>query len=247
MFFAVTAYDEAGNTSSLSNTLTVSTLPLTPPGQNLIAAYGFNEGSGTVITNSATATYNGTYVGTPAWTAGKNGGGLTFSGSSGYVNMGDVNSVDGVNALTVSAWMKTTGTTEQHLVDKGICQGVVNDGPFELGANFFTSGRASFVIYKSGGSPNYYPLESSVAVNDGLWHHISATYDGSTMRMYVDGIASGQASVPGVILSSTSNALEVGGHCNGGSILWKGSVDDVRIYSRALSPAEVATDMNTPL
>ncbi len=77
------------------------------------------------------------------------------------------------------------------------------------------------------------------------WAHIAATYDGTTLRMYVDGSQVASAARTGVIKTST-NALTLGGDPFYGQY-FRGTIDEVRIYNRALSAAEVQTDMNTRL
>ena len=77
----------------------------------------------------------------------------------------------------------------------------------------------------------------------GVWTHLAATYDGVTMRFYVNGVQVGSRAQTGSMLVST-RALRIGGNSVWGEYL-NGLVDDVRIYNRALSPAEIQTDMNT--
>jgi chitodextrinase len=238
--YTVAATDAAGNVSALSTSVNGTTQAPPPPVSGLMVSYNFDEGVGTVLNDISGNNHPGTLVSSPAWITGANGGGLSFNGSTSYVTAGDVNTLDGLTNLTVAGWIKTTATTEKHIVDKSACDGVTNGGPFEFGTNFFTPGKLALVFYKNGGAPNYYWVESSANVNDGVWHKVAGTYDGTSLKVYVDGVLSGTSTAPGVTLSSTSNALEIGGHCNGNAYIWSGAVDDVRVYNRALSASEVA-------
>lgn len=218
--------------------------PVVPAAGGLVAAYGFSEASGTRVGDASSAGRSGTVSGAPGWTAGKFGTGLAFSSASQWVSMGDVAALDGLAGLTVSAWARTTETGEKHIVGKSRCDGVGNGGPFELGTGFFTSGRATMLVYHSTG---FVYVESPTSVADGAWHHLTGTYDGVTVKVYVDGVLAATKSTPQLQLPATSNSLELGGHCNGNSYFWNGAIDEVRLYSRALSAAEISTDMNNPV
>ncbi len=77
------------------------------------------------------------------------------------------------------------------------------------------------------------------------WTHLAATHDGTTLRLYVNGVQVGSRPVAGALLTSTG-ALRIGGNSIWGEF-FQGRIDEVRIYNRALSAAELQTDMNTPL
>src|SRR5262249_14065065 len=108
------------------------------------------------------------------------------------------------------------------------------------------------------GGPNTYirrsPLNGTIdqhagtatRLAPGAWHHLAATYDGSVLRMYVDGVQVGTLNAPGNIATTVGAPLEIGGDALWGEF-WSGLIDDVRIYNRALSAAEVTTNMNTPV
>jgi hypothetical protein len=75
-----------------------------------------------------------------------------------------------------------------------------------------------------------------------VWHLITGTYDGTTMKLYVDGVVVASAAATGSI-AVTSDPLDVGNK-NGstvGSDTFSGNLDDVRIYDRAISASEIAT------
>src|SRR5262249_50236266 len=82
---------------------------------------------------------------------------------------------------------------------------------------------------------------SQVALN--TWTHLAATYDGSALRYYVNGTLTDSQNHTGQINTSTG-ALRIGGNSVWGED-FKGLIDEVRIYNRALSAAEIQADMNT--
>ena len=126
------------------------------PTNGLIGYWKLDEGSGTLTVDSSGNGNTGTINGTPTWTTGKNGAALLFSdaGGSYYLDMGNITAMNGLTAITVSAWVKSSSVGanagEHHFTDKSACDG--GSGPFELGVNM-TGGtnNAEFVVYPAGG------------------------------------------------------------------------------------------------
>ena len=81
----------------------------------------------------------------------------------------------------------------------------------------------------------------ATAVPVNTWTHLAATYDGTTLRLFANGTQVGSAAMSGTLVKS-ANALSIGG-----SLVWgeyfEGLIDEVRIYNRALTAAEIRTDM----
>src|SRR5207244_13011036 len=73
------------------------------------------------------------------------------------------------------------------------------------------------------------------------WTHLAVTYDGATLRLYVNGIQTAAQAVTGSLLSSTA-PLRIGGDAPWGEY-FSGTIDEVRVYNRALSAAEIQVDM----
>jgi hypothetical protein len=78
----------------------------------------------------------------------------------------------------------------------------------------------------------------------GKWVHLAATFDGTTMRLYMDGTESGTMPRPGALLP-TNGRLVLGNYEVGHLSYFKGLLDDVRIYRRVLSPEEIRSDATT--
>jgi hypothetical protein len=83
------------------------------------------------------------------------------------------------------------------------------------------------------------------AVPANSWTHLAATYDGAMVRLYVNGVQVSSHAQTGAI-SSSANPVQIGGDTIYGQY-FQGRIDEVRIYNRALSQAEIQTDMNAPL
>lgn len=216
-----------------------------------IAAYNFDEGQGTTLFDQSGNSYNGVLQNGPLWTTGKHGSALSFDGVNDYVSLGDIAQADGLTAITVSLWVNFanagSATYETHFIDKSGCNGYPDSGPWELGAALTSSHKAEFVIYPQGGSPATFIFSgaSSTTVDDAKWHFITGRYDGSELSIWVDGVQENAVYVPNLTLNTTTYGLDIGGHCNGASpYFFAGSIDDVRLYDRALSASEIQADMN---
>jgi hypothetical protein len=78
-----------------------------------------------------------------------------------------------------------------------------------------------------------------------VWTHVAGTYDGTTLRLYINGVQVASVNRTGPIATSTG-PLRIGGNSLWGEF-FQGRIDEVRVYNRALTPAEIQTDMNTPV
>lgn len=222
---------------------------------DMSAWWKLDDGAGTAVTDSSGNGFSGVLgVGgcspgsgaCPSWSSsGRTGSALSFDGVDDYVNLGDIDAFDGLTAMTVSVWIKAANTnaaaTEIHWVGKSFCGGNTNDGPWEMLGGGFSAHIASFVVYPDGGVPSaYVAVDGVTTVDDTKWHMLAGVYDGSKIYIYVDGKLDASANLAGVALSSTSNYVDIGGDCNGhGGYYWNGLIDDVKFYTRALSPAEI--------
>src|SRR5262249_42596446 len=97
----------------------------------------------------------------------------------------------------------------------------------------------------TGGKFSPGPLFGTAALPVNTWSHLASTFDGSALRLYVNGIqvASRAQSVP---IQTSSGALTIGGDGLYGQF-WIGKIDEVRIYNRALTATEIQSDMVTPI
>ncbi len=88
-------------------------------------------------------------------------------------------------------------------------------------------------------------VAGSAALPLNTWSHLAATYDGNTLRLYVNGTLVGSGPQSGTIAVS-AGVLRIGGNAVWGEY-FSGLIDEVRIYSRVLAASEIQADMNTPI
>jgi hypothetical protein len=197
---------------------------LTQPANNLgLAGYwSFNEATGTMAGDSSGNKRAGTLSG-GTWAAGKRGSGLSFNGTSDKVSGPSIT----VGAsMTISAWIKKTSSTGQKSFFSNRGGGNV----------YFGLSGSQVFLYDNAGSPASI-VSGSGAVQFGQWQHVVATSNGSTITFYVNGVQVYQTSQA---RSASTGTFGIGWDPNIASEYWNGSIDEVRLYSRALTAAEVA-------
>jgi regulation of enolase protein 1 (concanavalin A-like superfamily) len=236
---ATLIYDTSLTVSSGTATISVTNAPSQPPsssGGGLVAAYSFDEGIGSTVSDSSGAGNNGSIQGATWASTGKFGKALSFNGTSSSVRINDSVSLHLTNGMTLEAWVYPTALGNwDEIIYKG------DDDYFLEAATPQTAGPAVGL-----GSTSKYPMLStanSLALN--TWTHIAGTYDGSSLRIYINGELSASVARTGPIGPSTY-ALTIGADTMHGSY-YGGLIDEVRIYNRALSSTEIQTDMSRPV
>jgi hypothetical protein len=234
------ASDYAGNrTTSTSITLNINNTTGT---NGLVAAYGFNDGSGTTVTDSSANGLTGTISNATWSTAGKYGNALVFNGTNSLVTVNDAPVLNLTNGMTIEAWVyrmwsnantwQTVIFKEQPEMESFALQGT-DPNVYSPPSAYINTGGLDATVYGGG------------FMHMNQWEFLAATYDGSQLALYVNGKKVQTAPMTGNI-AETNDPLHIGGNALWGEFL-KGMIDEVRIYSRALSQSEIVTDMNTPI
>ncbi|MBI4452708.1 hypothetical protein HY637_04720, partial [Candidatus Woesearchaeota archaeon] len=205
---------------------------------NLIAAYSFNEGSGTTLGDSSGNGLNGAVSGA-TWTAGKYGNGLNFDGTNDWVTVNDAASLDLTSSMTLEAWVYPTAINSdwRTVMLKEMSGGLAYSLYATDGANRPPAVYARIGYDRSAVGTSVLPLNA--------WTHLTGTYSSGALRLYVNGNLVRTTSVSGSMATS-SNPLRIGGNSVWGE-WFKGKIDEIRIYNRVLSQAEIQSDMNTPI
>ena len=239
------ARDAANNISwSGTNTVTVNNTPATLPAP--VAYWNFDEGAGTSAADSA-STNTITLRNGATWTnTGRFGAALSLDGVSGRADAADSPGLDFTgNAMSVAAWVKLQDQgTWQQLVAKVSAVGTFTSPYFSwhlfAGSVSTNQWRPQFQLVNSAGTS--VNVSSSVAVNYGDWVHVVGVYDGSEIWIYVNGTAQGSAAQSGSI-PNFSQPLYIGATGLPDEFA-KGLIDEVRVYSGALSAAQVQSLYN---
>ena len=193
-----------------------------------ISHWKFDEGSGSTAYDSA-GSNDGTLVNSPVWTSGKINDALSFDGVDDFVATANniFTNAQLASGATLSAWFKTDSTAYSYIAD--------DEGYLALGINHFAHPN-KLLGTADGGKHIYY---SSSDVNDNLWHHAAIAWNGTnTAILYLDGVgvSSGASGPP--TPDSKDKPFTIGVHSSI-SAYFDGTIDDVRIYNRALSAEEI--------
>ena len=169
----------------------------------------------------------------PTIKSGKFGNALYFDGSDDYINAGNGSSLDLTGNITVEAWVKPGKLDTAYLVKKASRDST--DG-YELALSKAT-GKAYFRVNQKTSDDTYKLFStSSYPVDGNTWVHLAGVYNGSHVQIYFNGKLENSMTGPANISSNTDN-LEIGGPDD--SRNFKGTIDEVIIWNRALSPEEI--------
>jgi PKD repeat protein len=226
---------------TLSNTvtkkayITVSQPPVSSSG--LVASYSFNEGTGTTVNDTSGMGNHGTISGATWTSSGRFGKALLFDGRNNWVTIPDSASLDLTSSMTLEAWVypTTTLTGWETVIAKETPGNVVD-------YLFASSDRHTPVVGGLFGSSSR-DLYGGARLATNVWTHLAGTYNGTTQRLYVNGVQVASQSQTGQMQVS-SGALRIGGNSIGSKEFFKGRIDEVRIYNRALAASEIQADMN---
>lgn len=212
----------------------------------LVGYWHFDEGTATTAYDASGNGNTGTLTNSPTWQSGSNceaGSCLSFAAaSSPHVNISDNTSIK-PSVVTIGAWFNTTDKTlQQKIISK------TESGSYSLSLNennVCGSSNYCFAVY-AGGSYRTATSSLSIIANN-QWMFGVGTYDGVTVKLYLNGQLAGSNSYTGTI-SHSSTPLCIGsesttGSCAGGNY-FSGKIDEVRIYNRALTAAEILNQYN---
>lgn len=204
-----------------------------------VGQWDLNEDGGTIAHNDASFFSGpGVLSGGLTWSAGRFRSGLTFDGTNGAVEVQDSPSLESPR-VTVSAWVRSSGSpgAYRYIVAKGgngCCTGSYG---LYTGANggiefYVASSQTTFVVSADGGT----------GVWDGQWHNVVGTFDGTTVRVYVDGRQVGTGSPDSAPIPyelPSGNDLVIGNYPWCGGLGFAGDIDEVKVFDRALGSEEI--------
>jgi Ca2+-binding RTX toxin-like protein len=228
----------------------------TPPPQptpvgGLVLSLDFNavvaDPKGTIVTDASGLGNHGTVNGAVAVAGGK-GGALQFDGVSNTVVVADAPSLDLTAGMTIEAWVNPSvvgglNGWESIVLKEGVeartcCSNLLS---YALYAHDAAAGPAGYI--RSAGADQ--GIHTTPAIPAGAWTHLATTYDGTTLRIYVNGALASSRAQAGAI-DPGDGVLRIGGNNAFPGEFFSGLIDEVKVYNRALSAAEINADKGAP-
>ena len=209
---------------------TVGVSPAVASEVGIVAAYPFDDGEGSTAADPRGG-HDGTTEGAK-WVTGKYGTALDFNGEGDCVTVPYGGSLSFENDFTIDGWVRPdTSSGVWPLVSTGWSPN------FLLSAN--SSGLSLFYVAENGSG--FAELNGSAELPSNVWSHFAVTIEAEEVKLYVNGEFVESGPSPGRILSAA--VMEIG--CAAGSNSFSGLIDEIRIYARAISQAEIEEDMET--
>ena len=219
-----------------AQTAHASVIELPPNNIGLVGYWSFNEGTSTIANdysgNGTTGTLTTTGSNLPQWVPGKFGSALSFDGSSNYVNV--PNGFTLSSGYTWCAWMESPNAPT---TTSGLSLPISNKAAWGFNWNYNNSSYVQAVWHDTSSGYAYAQLTTPLQAN--TWYFICGSWDGSNdLDAYLNGTL--QTTTTGVTSAEPPGGpFEIGAYSSG-SNYFNGTIDDVRIYDRALSATEVA-------
>ncbi|MDD5627058.1 MAG: LamG domain-containing protein [Patescibacteria group bacterium] len=214
--------------------------------KGLVGYWDMDQMNGTTATDKSGNGNTGTFASSPVWTGGikpfsggrAGGGALQFDGTDDYVNAGQGSSLNGLTSVTLSAWIKPYGYSASYR--SGIISRRRSGGAAE-GLNFTMGGALEtpykLAIYEAGGVALY----ANTVISPNQWSFVTATLSGTDAKIYINGVLDATGTVSWNWPSDVNVSI---GAVYSGVYHFNGLIDDVRVYNRALSAAEIRYQYN---
>lgn len=220
------------NADDFTITFTVAQPALSGP----VAAFGFEDGGSDADDDSGHG-HDGDIEGANWTSQGKYGDALSFDGTNDWVTIDGSPLLNLTTGMTLEAWVFPTTTT-------GVRDILIKEGAGGDIYNLYARNWQGLPEVNAAiGGANQTANGSAIPAN--VWTHVAGTYDGSVLRLFINGTQVDTTPIAGTIATS-GGPLRIGGNSLWGEF-FQGRIDEVRIYNRALTPAEIQADMNTPV
>ena len=164
------------------------------------------------------------------------GNSLSFDGND-YVEVPDSTSLNVTDAITLEAWIHPTAYND---FDRIIAKPwETNTEPWKVYALHFDNANTAHVIMSIAVGTTCYWIPSNVAIPLNQWTHVAGTYDGESLKVYVNGVVNGTNTDPPGNIATNSMNLYIGYNKVYSPQSFSGTIDEARIYNRALTLDEI--------
>ena len=232
---AVTVSDGA---LSATDTFVVNVTDSSAADPALISQWKLDETFGILALDTTGRNTGALLNGALRTTSGQSGSAVCFDGINDHINVSDSSSLDLSNKFTLSLWFKPSQLLNGASGRKDLLQKFTS---YWLILNYpANDGKLEFIL--NTGSPRVASTTTSWLSNQ--WYHAAATYDGATMKLYINGVLESSLATTAVP-NLTTYPVQIGGNTTQG-YWFPGCIDDVRIYGTALNAADVQGLLTQP-
>jgi hypothetical protein len=249
-------YRDSGTTSALTGLAanTAAGSLTVQNGATLTTTAGFSNAGALTLGSSSTFIPTGTFTQTGGSTSLQGGtfariltppgNDLTFDGVKQYVSVPSSPSLNLTSQVTVEAWIRPDSLSSSEMGIAGTWDDVSgNNRTYFL---WILNGKASFYVAQNGGG-DFANVNGVTALQVGTWYHIAGTFDGTNLRIYVNGVLEGTTTSAGAI-NTNSKPFFIGRQDAGdGNRYFAGAIDDVRVWSTARSASAIQANMGDAL
>ncbi|NQT71779.1 MAG: putative Ig domain-containing protein [Chloroflexi bacterium] len=220
---------------------TVDTSSFVDWDRSLAGYWDFNENSGSTISDGSTYSNSGNFVNDPQWTTGRFGTAINFDGTSKSVDISDDESLDITGEITLEAWVNSLSTGGYHAIVHKRADEVAN---YYMG--LWQGSNVYFRFYNNG--TEYHHETTSNPITTGNWHHVAVTFNeaNNTVKIYVDGEQEYIDSSETGTMQTNDLPAQIG-YISESLYAFNGSIDEVKIWNRALSQNEILASYNSTL
>jgi len=217
---------------------------------SLVLWLTFDEGSGNIAYDYSGNGNNGILLDVnttnadgntpPSWVDGKFGKAISFDGTDDYVVIGN-SSLFNSQSFTALLWLNYSGDEGN---ETAIQKGTSADGEWGI-LKFASTNGNQILAYIYNSTNDYFELQSGIVPETNKWYYVALSFNGSEAKLYMDGVLNVPNST-GSGRKITIHNLTIGGTSDLVNF-WNGTIDEVRIYDKALSDEEILSHYQQPL
>lgn len=205
-----------------------------PSPLGLVGYWRMDEGSGTTAFDSSGYGHQGSLINGVSRVTGMVGSGaLSFDGSNDYVTVANTTVLQLTGDLTVALWMKRSSDpgTSRQLFGKG-------SGTQRNYSLMHETGTGKILFQQNTSAGATLSLSSATSLTSGIWYHVTVVRQGNAVSLYLNGRLDASGTFASAATTASTDALLIGAQTTAAGY-FPGVLDDVRLYKRALSAAEV--------
>jgi RHS repeat-associated protein len=231
------AFTPSGPTSTYSSTVL---------GDGPATYYRLSDGGPAAADSSGhgqVAYYSGGTQGSPGAVANDSDAAWS-TGGTGYIKLWGATGIPtGTSARSFEAWVSTTSTSDQVIVSYGGSNNAYCNYQ-ESGLGTANGNQVTFLVnYDCNGGYSPLRFTASKTISDGHWHHLAATWDGTTVTAYLDGQSLGTQSYSSSLGPLTSDGVQIGRETDARRN-FNGTIDELAVYPSTLSASQVLAHFN---